>query len=214
MNSRLGPTESFPEDLTALDDIDVQVLHSRVQRQLDHEYATACEAHPETESRHAELLEEFTRRTVEASAWRSLLRTIVEENTASTQALHLGTPDVALDPAIFAELVDDLASPTAAFSFITTFESLLDQRISNIQRALEYQDKEAVVTAMLSLQASAAITGAGQLHASITQALKHKPIEKTPHGPLVQQLEAEANLFRKAFADLKDHHLMATQNSL
>ncbi|RJT75413.1 hypothetical protein D6T63_17850 [Arthrobacter cheniae] len=132
----------------------------------------------------------------------------MEENTASTQALHIGTPDLALDPAIFAELVDDLASPTAAFSFITSFESLLDQRISAIRQALENQDKEAVITTMLSLQASAAITGAGQLHGCITQALARASVEKTPYGPLIQRLEVQADLFRQAFVELKDHYPM------
>ncbi|MEX5272049.1 hypothetical protein [Kocuria sabuli] len=38
--SRLGPTEDFPEDLTGLCMADLQVLHSRITRQLDHDYLT------------------------------------------------------------------------------------------------------------------------------------------------------------------------------
>ncbi|MEX5262357.1 hypothetical protein [Kocuria sp. CPCC 205263] len=38
--SRLGPTEDFPEDLTGLGMADLQVLHSRITRQLDHDYLT------------------------------------------------------------------------------------------------------------------------------------------------------------------------------
>ncbi|MEX5258539.1 hypothetical protein [Kocuria arenosa] len=38
--SRLGPTEDFPEDLTGLCMAELQVLHSRITRQLDHDYLT------------------------------------------------------------------------------------------------------------------------------------------------------------------------------
>ncbi len=39
-SSRLGPDDAFPEDLTTLDMAQLQVLHSRVTRQLDHDYLT------------------------------------------------------------------------------------------------------------------------------------------------------------------------------
>ncbi|MEX5258619.1 hypothetical protein RCG71_20130, partial [Kocuria sp. CPCC 205281] len=38
--SRLGPTEDFPENLTGLGMAELQVLHSRITRQLDHDYLT------------------------------------------------------------------------------------------------------------------------------------------------------------------------------
>ena len=38
--SRLGPQEDFPEDLTRLGMAELQVLHSRITRQLDHDYLT------------------------------------------------------------------------------------------------------------------------------------------------------------------------------
>lgn len=38
--SRLGPAEDFPEDLAGLGMGDLQVLHSRITRQLDHDYLT------------------------------------------------------------------------------------------------------------------------------------------------------------------------------
>ncbi|GGG67364.1 hypothetical protein GCM10011374_34510 [Kocuria dechangensis] len=38
--SRLGPGEDFPEDLTRLGMAELQVLHSRITRQLDHDYLT------------------------------------------------------------------------------------------------------------------------------------------------------------------------------
>lgn len=62
MNSRLAPTDAFPDDLAALNDTDLQVLHSRLQRQLDYEYAQVFEASPETEFRLAEVLEELDHR--------------------------------------------------------------------------------------------------------------------------------------------------------
>ena len=37
---RLGPEEDFPEDLTGLGMTDLQVLYSRITRQLDHDYLT------------------------------------------------------------------------------------------------------------------------------------------------------------------------------
>lgn len=62
MNSKLAPTDAFPDDLAVLDDTDVHILHSRLQRQLDYEYIYAFEAHPETEFRLAEVLEELDHR--------------------------------------------------------------------------------------------------------------------------------------------------------
>jgi hypothetical protein len=62
MNSKLAPTDAFPEDLAVLNDANIQILHSRLQRQLDHEYAHASQAHPETEFRLAEVLEELDHR--------------------------------------------------------------------------------------------------------------------------------------------------------
>lgn len=38
--SRLGPGEDFPEDLSALGTVELQVLHSRICRQLDHDWLT------------------------------------------------------------------------------------------------------------------------------------------------------------------------------
>jgi hypothetical protein len=62
MNSKLAPTDAFPDDLAVLNDTDLQVLHSRLQRQQDFEYAHAFEADPETEFRLAEVLEELDHR--------------------------------------------------------------------------------------------------------------------------------------------------------
>ncbi|RJT78083.1 hypothetical protein D6T63_14165 [Arthrobacter cheniae] len=78
MNSRLTPAEQFPADLLVLDDTEIQVLHSRIQRQLDHEYACALEADPETEFRHAELIEEFDRRDAQPSTRRPALHLMAE----------------------------------------------------------------------------------------------------------------------------------------
>lgn len=74
MNSRLAPTESFPEDLAALTDLDLQVLHNQIQCQLDHEYTHDLEAHPETEFRHAEIRDEIEQREFSTSMWEPLVR--------------------------------------------------------------------------------------------------------------------------------------------
>ncbi|WP_400160574.1 hypothetical protein [Arthrobacter sp. BPSS-3] len=58
-NLRITPTDPFPQDLEKLKDEKLQVLDSKVQRQLDHEIVTEGEPHPETEFRHHELDLEF-----------------------------------------------------------------------------------------------------------------------------------------------------------
>ena len=68
MNTRLTPSESFPEDLESLDLPEVEILNSRIQRELSHEYAHHGEPDPETEFRSEELSEELDRRdTLEAA---------------------------------------------------------------------------------------------------------------------------------------------------
>ncbi|MHA7280276.1 hypothetical protein ACX80H_11040 [Arthrobacter sp. MDT2-2] len=62
MNSRLTPAEPFPEDLTHLDLPEVEVLNSKIQRELAHEYVHNGEPDPETEFRHEEVVEELDRR--------------------------------------------------------------------------------------------------------------------------------------------------------
>ncbi|WDF33214.1 hypothetical protein PTW37_15410 [Arthrobacter agilis] len=78
MNSRLSPADAFPEDLTVLEDIDLQVLHSRVHRQVDYEYAHDFEVNPETEFRAAEIAEEFEHRELPTSPWRSLMQSMLQ----------------------------------------------------------------------------------------------------------------------------------------
>lgn len=96
MHSRLIPSDSFPGDLSAHDDIDIRILHSRVQRQLEYEHAYDDEPHPETVIRHAELVEELTHRNVQPSTWRALLHLIVGEGSSSRQTTpaspHRGRP--------------------------------------------------------------------------------------------------------------------------
>jgi hypothetical protein len=62
LRTRLTPSDDFPEDLTALELPEVEVLNSKIHRELDHEYATDGEAAMETEIRHEELTEELDRR--------------------------------------------------------------------------------------------------------------------------------------------------------
>ncbi len=61
-NSRLTPEEPFPEDLTGLRDEAVEVLHSKIHREIDAEYDELGELVPETEFRLEELTEELDRR--------------------------------------------------------------------------------------------------------------------------------------------------------
>ena len=61
--SRLGPQEDFPEDLTRLGMADLQVLHSRITRQLDHDWLTdPVGPHPVTMDRGLELAAELDAR--------------------------------------------------------------------------------------------------------------------------------------------------------
>jgi hypothetical protein len=64
--SRLTPEEPFPEDLTQLRDESVEILHSKVHREIDAEYNELGEVVPETEFRLEELTEELDRRDEEA----------------------------------------------------------------------------------------------------------------------------------------------------
>lgn len=109
----------------------------------------------------------------------------------------------ALDATAFEQLAEDLESHAIASEFLVTFDALLADRIQRIEHALEAQDEEEITTALLSLQASAAMAGAAQLEASATRALA-RPAESTPPGPLVQELRGHADVFRTAFADF--HH--------
>lgn len=58
----LTPDEGFPEDLAVVEDQQLQVLDSQIQRQLDFEVVAEGEPNPETEFRHYELDEEFQTR--------------------------------------------------------------------------------------------------------------------------------------------------------
>lgn len=107
----------------------------------------------------------------------------------------------ALDTAVFEHLTEELDSYAVALEFLITFESLLAGRIQRIERALKDQDREEVITALMSLHASAAMVGAAQLEASATRALAQRSVETTPPGPLVRKLQGQAALFRSAFAD-------------
>jgi hypothetical protein len=62
MNSRLSPADPFPADLSVLSDADVEVLNSKVQRQLGYEFVNGGRPDPETEFRAEELTEELDRR--------------------------------------------------------------------------------------------------------------------------------------------------------
>jgi hypothetical protein len=63
MKSRLSPDDAFP-DLTQLPTDAVEVINSKVHRELDFEYATDGDAHPETQFRLGEVNEELDTRDV------------------------------------------------------------------------------------------------------------------------------------------------------
>ena len=110
----------------------------------------------------------------------------------------------ALDTAAFEQLAEDLGSYAVASDFLATFASLLTDRIQRIERSLVVEDEAELVTALLSLQASAAMSGAAQLQASATRTLAQQPIRSTPTGPLMRQLQGQADAFRDALAGF-DH---------
>lgn len=59
----LGPEEKFPVDLVGLSLVELQVLHSRICRQLDHEYTAGFAGpHPWTLDRHRDLVAELDAR--------------------------------------------------------------------------------------------------------------------------------------------------------
>ncbi|WP_228720871.1 hypothetical protein [Arthrobacter sp. 260] len=63
--SRLSPEQPFPADLAPLEDSQVEILNSKIHRQLDREYTVDQEPDPETESRHEELQAELDFRAAE-----------------------------------------------------------------------------------------------------------------------------------------------------
>ncbi|WP_051476891.1 hypothetical protein [Arthrobacter sp. Br18] len=65
--SRLTPDEEFPEDLPNLDITEVEVLNSKVHREIDVEYIEYGLPDPETQARLAELTEELDRRDEETA---------------------------------------------------------------------------------------------------------------------------------------------------
>lgn len=66
--TRIAPEDPFPEDLERLEDQDVEVLNSKVTRQLDTEYVEEGAPNLETEFRREEVNEELDRRGDEDSA--------------------------------------------------------------------------------------------------------------------------------------------------
>ncbi|MDN4609569.1 hypothetical protein [Arthrobacter burdickii] len=108
-----------------------------------------------------------------------------------------------LDAAAFESLADDLGSRIAS-DFLTSFDALLTERVQRIEHALKMHDEEELITAILSLHASAAMAGATQLQVSATRALAHQPVGSTPSGPLVRKLQGQAAAFKDALATF--HH--------
>lgn len=63
-NSRIKPEDPFPEDLNQLEDDQVEILNSKVHRQLEVEYVQEGSPDPETEHRQEELNEELDDRDI------------------------------------------------------------------------------------------------------------------------------------------------------
>ncbi|MCU1632492.1 MAG: hypothetical protein JWM61_1144 [Micrococcaceae bacterium] len=81
----------------------------------------------------------------------------------------------AFDVDVFHTLVKELESSSTAVAFLTSFASMLDDRIHRIERALTSQNREELRTALFSLRASAAMAGATQMQTSATTALADQP---------------------------------------
>lgn len=75
MSSRLTPNEPFPEDLAALSTQEVEILNSKVHRELDFEYKHNGEVEPETQFRLQDLHEELD------------VRDLLQDTTPNTTAL-------------------------------------------------------------------------------------------------------------------------------
>lgn len=59
----LSPEDEFPADLTGLPLVELQVLHSRIECQLEREYLEGPSGpHPVTQDRHDELVAELEER--------------------------------------------------------------------------------------------------------------------------------------------------------
>ncbi|MHA7279577.1 hypothetical protein ACX80H_07470 [Arthrobacter sp. MDT2-2] len=84
MNSRLTPSDPFPEDLTPLAMSEVESLNSKIQREMAHEYVHDGELDPETGQRSEELIEELDRRD-EADAARPAPGTSAAATDAAAQ---------------------------------------------------------------------------------------------------------------------------------
>jgi len=67
-SSRMEPDARFPQDLGQLTASEVEILNSKIHRQLDHEYVQDGEPDPETAGRHEELTAELNRRDRDATA--------------------------------------------------------------------------------------------------------------------------------------------------
>ncbi|MHA7275585.1 hypothetical protein [Arthrobacter sp. HLT1-21] len=65
--TRHSPDQPFPEDLTQLESTEVELLNSRIHRELDFEYVRYGMPDPETEGRLEELTEELDRREQQVS---------------------------------------------------------------------------------------------------------------------------------------------------
>ncbi len=104
----------------------------------------------------------------------------------------------AFDEEVFHRFADDLGWEIVVLEYLVSFEAMLDERINRIDHALKRHDRKEAETALMSLQASAAMAGATELEATAHRALRFRPVEQNPRAPLVRQLQGKADFFRQA----------------
>ncbi|MHA7218971.1 hypothetical protein ACX80L_08745 [Arthrobacter sp. MDT1-48-3] len=93
MDSRISPDEPFPPDLGRLRTEDVEILNSKVHREIEHEFAADGEIDAETASRKDELTEELDDR--EAGPRLTLVPHQAEGDEAPSGDGHTGSDTAA-----------------------------------------------------------------------------------------------------------------------
>lgn len=90
--SRIKPEDPFPENLNELEDNEVEVLNSKVHRQLEVEYVREGSPDPETEQRQEELNEELDDRDLLSEANSEHAPTSRDDDDGTAPAAPEGAP--------------------------------------------------------------------------------------------------------------------------
>jgi signal peptidase I len=113
-----------------------------------------------------------------------------------------GSPDVpTLDRSILENLGEELSSQAGALQFADSFVDLLPQRIRAVEDAFRARDADAAVVALLSLNVSASMVGAGRLEEVSATAIDviDRPRE---HAAVVARLRVLAGEFQAALGGI------------